>query len=182
MKTHAPISEYRFPNGPARGSHFTLYEGRLVHDGGNVTEHMPLGQLASVRIEFLREPRKLKWAIIFLVLAALLTALSTPLQNVAYAAEREVAEHAKRENVQGGVSSVLQMAFRGMERAAATLPTFALGFGAWALVLLAFFFWGRTILTLTLGASEREYAVRGRDGSLMAFADVISQRLAEISG
>ena len=181
MKNDTPITEYRFASGEQRGSQFTLYPGRLLHEGGDVVEHMPLAHLAAVRIEFAREGRKLKWAIIFLVVAAILTGLSGPLQGIAASAWNEVAEHAKRENASGGVSSALQVAFRAMERGAATLPTIALALGAWAAVLLFLFWWGRTTLTLTVAAVEREYSVRGRDGMLVSFADALSERLAELS-
>lgn len=181
MKNEVPITEYRFGSGEQRGSQFTLYPGRLLHEGGDVIEHMPLAHLAAVRIEFVRESGKLKWAIIFLVVAAILTTLSGPLQSIAVAAGSEVAEHAKREGAPGGVSGALQLTFRAMQRGAASLPTIALALGAWAAVLLVFFWWGRTTLTLTVGASERDYAVRGRDPMLMSFAEALSERLAELT-
>ena len=51
-----------------------------------------------------------------------------------------------------------------------------------ALAQLAFYVWGRTILTLVVGGVEREYLVRGRDRALMEFAESLSGRLAELSG
>lgn len=183
MAADQPISAYSFASGEQRGSHFTLYAGRLVHEGGDAAEHMPLAHLAAVRIEFAREPRKLKWTIIFLVLAVILNAVSSPLQRVADTAATEVAEHAKREGgAAGGVSGVLQVSFRALERVAAALPTVGLALGAWAAVLLALFWYGRTTLTLALGAVEREYSVRGRDRTLTEFAEALSTRLAELSG
>ncbi len=182
MSTSLPISEYRFARGDLRGSQFTLYPGRLVHDGGSVVEHMPLAHLAAVRIEFAREGGKLKWAVIFLVLAILLSMVASPLQGLASAAATEVAEHSKREGTTGGVGAALQLSFRGLERVAAALPTAGFAIGAWALVLLGLFAWGRTTLTLAFGGTEREYTVRGRDQSLMAFAEALGDRLAQLSG
>ena len=182
MSTSQPLSEYRFARGDLRGSQFTLYPGRLVHDGGSVVEHMPLAHLAAVRIEFAREGGKLKWAAIFLVLAILLAVVASPLQGLAATAVAEVAEHAKREGSTGGVSAALQLSFRALERVAAAMPTAGFAIGAWAALLLGLFVWGRTTLTLVFGGTEREYTVRGRDQSLMEFAETLSDRLAQLSG
>jgi hypothetical protein len=183
MVPDQPITAYSFASGAQRGTHFTLFPGRLVHEGGDAAEHMPLAHLAAVRIEFAREPRKLKWAIIFLVVAVILNAVSAPLQRVADAAAGEIAEHAKREGMQGGgVSGALQATFRALERGAAALPTVGLALAAWAAALLALFWYGRTTLTLTLAAVERAYSVRGRDRMLMEFAESLSTRLAELPG
>ncbi len=176
------ISEYTFSAGELRGSRLTLFPGRLLHEGGNVVEHMPLAHLAALRIEFLREPRKLKWAIIFLVLAMLLYGVSGPLERVAASAVAEVADHAKREGTAGGVPGALAIAFRVLERAAAVLLTVGLALAAWAAVLLFVFWRGRTMLTLVVGASEREYMVPGRDQMLTTFAELLGGRLAELSG
>lgn len=178
----SPISEYAFSAGELRGSRLTLFPGRLLHEGGNVVEHMPLAHLAALRIEFLREPRKLKWAVIFLVLGMLLYGVSGPLERVASSAATEVAEHAKREGTSGGVPGALGIAFRLIERAAAALPTVGLALAAWGAVLLFIFWRGRTMLTLVVGASEREYAVPGRDQMLTMFAELLGGRLAELSG
>jgi hypothetical protein len=182
MQNDTPITEYSFRSGSDRGSRLTLYPGRLVHDGGDVIEHIPIGQLASVRVAFLREQRRVKWAIIFVVVAAILHVVSGPLQHVADVAAQEIAEHAKREKVTGGIPAVLHLSFRAMERGAATLP----GIG-WLLVIAAggmagIYWWGRTTLTLSFGAAEREYMVWGRDPMLIQFADSISSRLAELTG
>jgi hypothetical protein len=183
MSPSQPLSEYRFARGDLQGSQFTLYPGRLVHDGGSAVEHMPLAHIAAVRIEFAREGGKLKWAAIFLVLAILLAMAASPLQGLASTAYSEVAEHAKREGTSGGgVGAALQLSFRALERFAASLPVVGFAIGAWAAVLLAIFAWGRTTLTLVLGATEREYSVRGRDHSLLAFAESLSDRLAQLSG
>lgn len=182
MSPSQPITEYRFPSGDLRGSQFTLFPGRLVHDGGAMLEHMPLAHIAAVRIEFAREPGKLKWAVIFLVIAVLLGMVSSPLRGVAATAAAEVAEHAKREGANGGVAGALQLSFHALERAAAALPAAGFALGVWAAILLGLFAWGRTTLTLAFGAVEREYSVRGHDRSLVAFADAVSERLAQLSG
>ncbi len=182
MTDDTMITEYTFAGGPQRGSRLTLHAGRLVHHGGNVAEHMPLAHLAALRIEYLREPRKLKWALILLVLAIVLNAVSSPLQRMAANAADEVVAHAKREGVTGGTPKALEVTFRVLGRAAGTLPSIGLVAGACGLVLLFFFWRGLTLLTLVAGATERIYAVPGRNRALMAFADTAAERLAELSG
>lgn len=182
LKPEVPITEYRFASGAQRGSHLTLFPGRLVLDGGDTVEHMPLARLAAVRVAFEREPRKLRWAVIFLVLAVILNVVSGPLQRLAVTAQGEVVEHAKRESVAGGVPGVLRISFLALEKFAAALPPIGFVLGAWALALAALYWWGRTTLTLTLGAIEREFSVRGRDPMLTSFVDLLGTRLAELSG
>ena len=181
MQPRVPITEHRFASGEWRGTHLTLYPGRLVHDGGSVVEHMPLAHVAALRIEFSRDGRKLKWAAIFLVAALILAFLSAPLQAVARKAADEVAEQAKRDGG-SGTTTALQQVFHGIERGAGQLPAVSWLAGILALVQFGLYLWGRTILTLVVGGVEREYLVRGRDRMLMEFAESLSARLAELSG
>lgn len=182
MKNDTPITEYSFRSGDDRGSRLTLYPGRLVHDGGNVIEQIAVGQLSSVRVEFFREQKKLKWAIIFIVIAVILNVISGPLVHVTQVAADEVAEHARKEKITGGIPGVLHLAFRAMERGAGMLPSLGWLLILWSAVLLGLYWWGRTSMTLAFGASEREYVVRGREPMLYEFADAVSGRLAELSG
>ena len=181
MQPAVPITEHRFASGEWRGTHLTLYPGRLLHDGGSVVEHMPLAHVAAVRIEFSRDGQKLKWAAIFLVVALLLAFLASPLQAVAQKASDEVAEQAKRDGG-SGTTTALQQVFQGVERGAGKLPSVAWLVGIVAAVQFVLYAWGRTILTLVVGGVEREYLVRGRDRALMEFAESLSGRLAELSG
>jgi len=182
MSSKAQIAEYVFTGGGERGSRFTLYPGRLVHEGGESTETVPLAQVAALRIEFLREPQKLKWGIIFMVLALVLFSVAGPLEGLAARASAEVAERALRDGVSSGISAALGMSFRALELAAASLPLIGMALAAWSALLLFLFAMGRTALTLVLGGVEREYAVRGRDRGLTGFAEVLAERLAELSG
>lgn len=175
------ISEYAFTGGELRGSQLALYAGRLVHDGGDVVEQVLLRHVAALRVEFLREGPKLKWAIIFIVVALVLNGLATPLQNLAASAANEVAEHARREGVSGGMPVALGVTFRALQAAASALPFIGLFLAAWGALLLFLYWRGRTALTLVFGAVEREYAVPGRDQALMAFAEAAGTRLAEMS-
>jgi len=178
MKNDSPITEYSITRGTQRGTRLTLYPGRLVHEGGDAVEQMSLTHLAALRIEFLREPRKLKWAIIFLALMLFLHGISGPLQGLATNAATEVAEQAKRDGTSGGVPAALGVAFRAMAHAAAALPTIGFALAAWAAALLFLYWRGRTTLTLVLGASEREYSVPGHDRMLVGFADSLGERFS----
>lgn len=182
MDGKAQISEYVFSGGEERGSRFTLYPGRLVHEGGESMETISLAQLSALRIEFLREPMKLKWGIIFLVLALILFAVSGPLEGLAAGASTEVAERAQREGVSSGISAALGFSFRALQTVAASLSLVGIALAAWAVLLLVLYWNGRTMLTLALGGVEREYSVRGRDRALTGFAEAVAERLAELSG
>ena len=59
MSDDAPLAEFEFRGGALRGSRFTLFPGRLVHRGGDVSESVALAQLGAVRIAFERDARKL---------------------------------------------------------------------------------------------------------------------------
>jgi len=78
-----------------------------------------------------------------------------------------------------GVASVMIATFRGLGAAARSLPTISNLLGMVGIVLLVIGLWGRTTLTLTLAAVEREYAVRGRNRRLFEFAETLCERLAE---
>ena len=92
------LAEFEFDSGAQRGSRLTLYANRLVLHGGDAMETVPLAQLASVRVAFERDPRKLNWAIGLLVLALILAAASGPLQALATALAAGVKEHGAAAN------------------------------------------------------------------------------------
>lgn len=181
MQPGTPITEHRFESGPCRGTHLSLYPGRLLHDGGAVVEHMPLAHLASVRIEFSREGGMLKWALILVVVAALLAFSASPVRALAARAAHEVAEQAKRDGG-SGTGSALQQVFHAIEEGSGAMRPFAWICLLGAAVFAGLFVRGRTLLTVAFAATEREYAVRGRDRALMEFAEALSARLAERSG
>jgi len=179
MKADEPIAAYEFRGGAFRGTTLTLFPGRLAHEGVDVVESIPIAHVASVRVEFRREARKLNWSIALFALALVLFVAAGPLQAWSAAAAAEVTEQAQRENTTAGVSGVLQSTFRTLDQFGRLLPM-----AGWALVAcvaaLLFFFWlGSTTLTLTVAAVERAYAARGRDQQLFEFAEELSVRLGE---
>jgi hypothetical protein len=53
---------------------------------------------------------------------------------------------------------------------------------AGAAALLVFFWLGRTTLTLSFAAVERDYAVRGRNAFMVQFAELVAAQLAARKG
>lgn len=168
-------AEFEFRSGARRGSRLTLYPNRIVHWGGNAMETVPLAHLASVRVAFEREPRQLNWGIALLVIAALLLAVSAPLQDWTAAAAARIGEHARRESL----DAVLQSVFMALGALARALPFAAGALAAVALALGVLFVLGSTRLTLSFAASERNFAVLGRNQPLLEFAEALSGRLAD---
>jgi len=180
MNPDVPVAEFEFRGGALRGALLTLYPNRIVYQGAGSMETVPLAQLSAVRVGFEREPRKLNWAIGLLVVAFLLASVAGPLQGFAAAAAAEVAEHARREGTTGGVTGVLMASFKALGSFAGLLPAAAAALTAWAAALGVFYWLGFTTLTLSFAAVERSYSVRGRDGFLFEFAEVVSDRLAAL--
>jgi len=174
-----PLAEFEFASGAHSGAQLTLYPNRIVLQGPGAMETVPLSHLASVRVAFEREPRKLNWAIALALVALVLASVSGPLQGLANAAAAEVVEHAKT-NAGGGIPGVLIATFRALGGLAALMPAAAAALGACAAALAAFYWLGLTTLTLSFGATERVYAVRGRDRVLQEFAESVGRELAEL--
>jgi len=172
------LAEFEFHSGAQRGSRLTLYANRLVHQGGDSMEAVPLAQLAAVRVAFGREQHQLNWAIVLLVIALILALVSGPLQNGAASLAAGIKEHAGRESLDG----VLLASFSALGALARLLAPLAAVLTAIAVALLVFFMLGQTILTLSFAAVERAYAVRGRNRFLFEFAETLAEQLAARKG
>jgi hypothetical protein len=173
------VAQFEFRRGAHRGTQLALYANRLVHQSAEAMEIMPLAHLAAVRIEFLRDSRRLSWAVALCVLALALFAVAGPLQSWAGTAAGEVAAHARAESPSGGVQTLLLFVFRALEAFGALLPFAGMGLAAGAATLLFYFWQGRTTLTLALAAVERSYPVPGRDRGLADFADMLGERVSQ---
>jgi len=174
----SPLAEFEFSSGAQAGSRLTLYDNRLAHHGGDAMETVPLAQLASVRVAFEREPGKLNWAIGLLVLALILVAVSGPLLSGVTALAAGIKEHSGRESL----DSVLLASFSMIAAFARMLPMLAAVLAAIAAALAALFWMGLTTLTLSFAATERYYAVRGRNPLLIQFAELVAAQLAARKG
>jgi|GEM_PF-880108 len=175
----APVANFDFTNGALRGSHVVLYPACLVHRGRDRVETIPISAIAALRIGFEREPRAIRWGLLLLLLALIVFILAGPLASLAGAAATEVAAHAQGEAGAGrqSVADILVSAFRGMQTAARLLPVLGGMLGAGGAALAALGWLGYTTLTLTLGAAERAYAVRGRNRMLFDFTEILSERM-----
>jgi len=171
-----PLAEFQIGSGAQRGSRLSLYANRLVHQGGDSMETVPLAQLAAVRVAFERDPAKLNWAIVLLVLALALLAVSGPLQDGIMGLAAGLKERAGRESL----DAVLLAVFSALGGLARLLPAVAAVLAAIGAALLVFFWLGLTTLTLSFAAVERAYAVRGRNLFLIQFAEVVVERLAAV--
>jgi len=173
-----PIADYDVAGGAQRGARFTLYANRLVLAGPNVMETVPLAHLASVRITFERDARKLAWAIALVLLALALGALSAPLDGFMRALQAKVSAGGTGESLE----AVLAACFSAAAHLARLFVPAAWLLAALAALLLAFYALGRSTLTLAFAATERACSVRGRDRRLQDFAELVSERLSEREG
>jgi hypothetical protein len=156
------------------GGRLALYANRLVLNVADAMESMPLAHMASVRVAFERDPRKLNWAVGLLVLALLLAMASGPLQGLATALAAGIREQAGRESL----DAVLLSSASALHGFARLLSPLAVALSALAAALLVFFWLGLTTLTLSFAATERAFPVRGRNPLLVQFAEAVANQLA----
>lgn len=173
--TGPAITRFDFTSGQLRGSHFILYPGCLVHRSDAHLENLPLAAIASLRVAYERDPRKLGWGISLVVIALVVFAIAEPLASLASAAAAEMAAAGGH-----GVARALHGLFRFFWSLANLLPFFALAgvLGGIALGVLGWL--GNTALVLDLAGSKRVYPVRGRSPGLLDFSEAVSERLMSL--
>ena len=171
----AAIARFDFTSGLLRGSHLTLFPGCVVHRGDAEHETLPLAAIASVRVAFERDARRLGWGVTLFLIALLLLAISAPLAAFAGSAAGEMAAAGGQ-----GVARALQGLFAFLEFAASLLPVLAALIAVGGIALGTFGWVGNTRLTLTLAGYERIYPVRGRSTSLLDFAELLAEQLVTL--
>lgn len=178
MTNEAPpaLTRFEFTSGPQRGSNLALYPRCLVHRSESQLETLPLSAIASLRVAFLRDSRKLGWGVALVVMALVLLAIAGPLGSFAAQSAGDMASA----GAQGGVAKALHGLFRFLEGVASVMPALALGCALGGAALGIDGWRGATLLTLTLGGAERVYRVRGRDTLLLDFAEMVSERLTSL--
>ena len=169
------IARFDFANGLLRGSHLILYQGCLVHRGGYVLETLPLATIASVRVAFERDGRRLGWGIALLLVALVLFAVSAPLAALAGDAASQMVAAGSQP-----VARALLALFRLLEAAAGMLPALAALSTLGGAVLGALGWRGGTRLVVTFAGCERDYPVRGRDKALLDFAELLAEQLVSL--
>jgi hypothetical protein len=170
----AAVARFDFSNGPMRRTHLTLYAACLVHRGDAHLETLPLATVASVRVSFERDARRLGWGIALVVLALLMFAVSAPLAGLAGAAASEVASGTS------GVAVALGTLFRIVEAVARVLPPLATVAALGGVALAALGWYGTTTFTLTFAGGERVFPSRGRTTMLLDFAESVSEKLMQL--
>ena len=166
-----PLARFEFASGELRGSHLALYPRCLVHRSESQLETLPIGALAAVRVAFARDSRKLRWSIALVLVALLLLAIAGPLESFASQGAGDMASGTQ------GVARALYSVFRFIEVAASLMPAMALACALGGAALGVYGWRGATILTVSVGATERVYRVRGRDTLLLDFAEMLSERV-----
>ena len=169
------ISRYDFTSGELRGSYFTLYAGVLVHRGNTHLETVPLAAIASLRVAYERDFRKLGWGVALVLVALIVMTISNPLAELASAAASDMAAAGGH-----GVARMLHALFTFFWTLARALP-FVAFLMALAGIGLAVLGWlGSTTLVLDFAGSDRTYAVRGRNPGLLDFSEAIGERLMSL--
>ncbi len=164
-----PLAEFELKG----GARLRLYSNRLVHEGaGALVEIIPCAHLASVRVAIERDPRKLNWAIGLAIVAAIIAALSAPMQGW-------FASLAARMGDGSSLESALLATLNALAALARILPVLAAVLGLIAAALAGLFVLGRTTLTLAFAATGRAFGTYGRNRRLIEFAEVLGERLAE---
>ncbi len=179
MSEPTPITRFDFARGELRGTELSLYPACLVHRGAGYVETVVLANVGSVRVEFLRDRRRLGWGGTWLAIAVILLAASPILATLATAATQELAT--QNAGAAGGVGGALVAFFRFLERFAEVLPFLAVVAALAGAALCALGWLGSTTLTVTFGGGERSFPVRGRDALLLAFSERVSEQIVAVA-
>lgn len=169
------VTRFDFAKGPLRGTHLVLYPTCLVHRGETHLETIPLAAVASVRVGFERNARRLGWGVALVVLALLLLALSSPLGTFASGAAAEMSAAGTQ-----GVARGLYAFFSFLEAVASLLPALAFASVLGGAALGALGWLGQTTLSLALPGSQRLFPAHGRDTRLLEFAQTLSERMMSL--
>jgi hypothetical protein len=166
------VARFAFTSGMLRGSHLTLYPTCLVHRSEHHLETLPLAAMTAISVAFRRDARKIGWGIGLIVVALLLLAIAGPIGSFASGAAGEMQSAGAQ-----GVARALYAFFRLLEALASLLPVAALGCVIGGAALCALGWMGSTTLVVSLPGAERLFPGRGRDTTLLDFAEALSDRL-----
>jgi hypothetical protein len=166
------LRRFDFTAGPLRGTHLTLFPACLVHRGESHFETLPLVAVASVRVAFERDARKLRWGAALIVLALVLLAIASPIATFANGAAADLAASGSQ-----GVARGLLAFFRFLEAVGSLLPAVGLACALGGAALAALGWMGETRLAIALPGAERIFTTRGRDPRLLDFSEALSERM-----
>jgi len=172
MALETPIATYPFLTGPLRGTQLALFASRLLHQGAGQMESVALSAVGAVRVGYERDFRRIAWGGVLILLALLLVVIAGPLSGAA-------AETAAEISGTHSVAKLLRGTLLFLGALASILPAAGvaalLGGGA----LAAFGWIGTTTLVLSLPVAERAYPVRGQNRTLVDFAELLAERVAQ---
>jgi len=170
------ITRYDFTSGALRGTHFTLYATCLTHRGDSHLETLPLAGIASLRVAYEHNTRRIGWGVALLVVALILFAVSGPIAGFADLHAAEMAKAAEP----NAVTRVLQGTFGFLGAVGRALPFLGALIALGGIALGVFGWIGSTTLVIDLAGSQREYPVRGRNSTLLDFSEAVCERLMSL--
>ena len=172
MALETPIATYPFLTGPLRGTQLSLFASRLLHQGAGQMESIALSAIAAVRVGYERNFRKIAWGVVLVLLAALLFAIAGPLSGAAAEAAAEI-------NGANAVARLLRGTLLFLGALASILPATGVASLMGGGALAAFGWIGTTTMVLSLPSAENAYPVRGQNRTLVDFAELLAERVAQ---
>jgi hypothetical protein len=160
-----------------------LTDRRLVVGDGADEQTFALGQIATVRTRFERSVSEIVRGAVFIVVAMILIAVSTPARTflLNYGTRLEPTIQHEQVAESGGLSGALRAVQQGLN----LLADFAgaLPILGWLLIVLGLArivlgAIGRTVLTIFAGSGEFEFYRRGRSDELAGFAREVGKHLS----
>lgn len=177
----SPTGRFDFRRGALRGSSLTLYPACLVHRGAAQFDVMALGGIGAVRVAYERDARRIGWGVTLGLVALAVFAVSGVLADLAGDAANDMASRMRGDYPLAGQGIVasLHAAFLFLQALAEALPIAAGALGLWGLALIGIGALGSTTFAVAVGASERAYAVPGRNTKLFDFAEMVGEALSQ---
>jgi len=165
------------------GETAVLTDRRVVVGDGSDEQTFALGQIAAIRTRFERSMREIVRGAVFIFVAMILIAVSTPARTflLNYGTKLEPTIQREQAAEGGGLSGALIAVQQGLNLladVAGALPTLG-----WLLIVLglarmALGAFGRTVVTIFAGSGEFEFHLRGRRRDLADFASEVGKHLA----
>jgi hypothetical protein len=172
MALETPLATYPFLTGPLRGTQLALFASRLLHQGTGQMESISLSAIAAVRVGYERNFRRIVWGGVLLLVAILLFAVAGPLSGAAAEAAAEI-------NGANSIAKLLRGTLVFLGALASILPAAGVASLLGGAALGAFGWIGTTTMVLVLPSVENAYPVRGQNRTLVDFAELLAERVAQ---
>jgi hypothetical protein len=172
MTEDAPLASFEFRGGLLAGSHLALFPSVLVHRNACGFEAIPLERISALGVRFERDPGRITWGSVLLIIAGSMLLAFLPLRMLIGAALAEAI-------LQAPTGGFLPSALRVLDLCVAILPYVSAVIALWAAAWLVLGWRGETVLRVVIAPAERVFATRGRDQLLRDFAESVSARLGK---